>query len=147
MRLTIIATAGSIPNIMSSVIVARKGFDDMAVTTSIGSSIFGITFWSVTSSITRKFDHAHSDSIVSIYSLPVPLMIYGVYYKTPVQINSSGLPCLVGMTFIILLFMIVLLATFNWQVNRGLGITMLFLYFIFVFISIIFDYRYLVCPL
>lgn len=48
MRVTVIATATSIPNIMSSVIVARKGFDDMAVTSSVGSSIFGITFWSVT---------------------------------------------------------------------------------------------------
>ncbi|XP_031617183.1 sodium/potassium/calcium exchanger Nckx30C-like [Contarinia nasturtii] len=124
MRLTIIATATSIPNIMSSVIVARKGYDDMAVASSVGSSIFGITF-----------------------CLPAPLMIYSIYYKIPVKVNSCGLPCLVAVTFIILMCIILLLVVFRWRVNKRLGVIMFFLYFLFIVISVILDYGYVVCPI
>ncbi len=40
---TLLAAGTSVPDLISSVIVARKGYGDMAVSSSIGSNIFDIT--------------------------------------------------------------------------------------------------------
>jgi Ca2+/Na+ antiporter len=42
MGLTFLAAGTSIPDLMTSVIVARKGFGDMAVSSSVGSNIFDV---------------------------------------------------------------------------------------------------------
>ncbi len=42
MGLTILAMGTSIPDLITSVIVARKGLGDMAVSSSIGSNIFDV---------------------------------------------------------------------------------------------------------
>lgn len=47
MGLTILAAGTSIPDLITSVIVARKGLGDMAVSSSVGSNIFDITVGSV----------------------------------------------------------------------------------------------------
>ena len=41
--LTVLAAGTSVPDLLTSVIVARKGFGDMAISSSIGSNIFDIT--------------------------------------------------------------------------------------------------------
>ena len=43
MGLTFLAAGTSIPDLFTSVIVARKGFGDMAVSSSVGSNIFDVT--------------------------------------------------------------------------------------------------------
>ena len=43
MGLTFLAAGTSIPDLITSVIVAKKGFGDMAVSSSVGSNIFDIT--------------------------------------------------------------------------------------------------------
>lgn len=43
MGLTFLAAGTSIPDLITSVLVARKGFGDMAVSSSIGSNIFDVT--------------------------------------------------------------------------------------------------------
>lgn len=43
MGLTFLAAGTSIPDLITSVIVARKGFGDMAVSSSVGSNLFDIT--------------------------------------------------------------------------------------------------------
>lgn len=43
MGLTIIAAGTSIPDLITSVVVARQGLGDMAVSSSIGSNIFDVT--------------------------------------------------------------------------------------------------------
>lgn len=40
--LTILAAGTSIPDLITSVIVARKGLGDMAVSSSVGSNIFDV---------------------------------------------------------------------------------------------------------
>lgn len=47
MGLTFLAAGTSIPDLITSVIVARKGFGDMAVSSSVGSNIFDVTVGSV----------------------------------------------------------------------------------------------------
>ena len=48
MGLTFLAAGTSIPDLITSVIVARKGFGDMAVSSSVGSNIFDVTVGWVT---------------------------------------------------------------------------------------------------
>ncbi|KAK7071708.1 Sodium/potassium/calcium exchanger Nckx30C, partial [Halocaridina rubra] len=43
MGLTILAAGTSVPDLITSVIVARKGFGDMAVSSSVGSNLFDVT--------------------------------------------------------------------------------------------------------
>ena len=41
--LTVLAAGTSVPDLLTSVIVARIGFGDMAISSSIGSNLFDIT--------------------------------------------------------------------------------------------------------
>lgn len=43
MGLTFLAAGTSIPDLITSVIVARKGLGDMALSSSIGSNMFDVT--------------------------------------------------------------------------------------------------------
>lgn len=66
MGLTFLAAGTSIPDLITSVIVARKGFGDMAVSSSVGSNIFDVTV-----------------------GLPVPWLIYTLIYNEPVQVSRN----------------------------------------------------------
>ncbi|XP_034173403.2 solute carrier family 24 member Nckx30C isoform X2 [Osmia lignaria lignaria] len=123
MGLTLLAAGTSIPDLISSVIVARKGFGDMAVSSSVGSNIFDVTV-----------------------GLPVPWLLYGLIYGRPVEVNSVGMVCSIAILFCMLLFVILSIACFKWRMNKGLGFTMFLLYFVFVAVSLMFEYEILVCP-
>ncbi|XP_074098483.1 solute carrier family 24 member Nckx30C isoform X2 [Cotesia typhae] len=123
MGLTFLAAGTSIPDLITSVIVARKGFGDMAVSSSVGSNIFDVTV-----------------------GLPVPWLLYGLIYGKPVEVNSVGMVCSIAILFCMLLFVIMSIACFKWRMNRGLGFTMFLLYFVFVTVSLMFEYEILVCP-
>lgn len=123
MGLTFLAAGTSIPDLITSVIVARKGFGDMAVSSSVGSNIFDVTV-----------------------GLPVPWLIFGIIYGKPVDVNSVGMVCSISILFMMLLFVIVSIACFRWKMNRGLGVTMFLLYFVFVAVSLMFEYKILMCP-
>ncbi|XP_043281108.1 sodium/potassium/calcium exchanger Nckx30C isoform X2 [Venturia canescens] len=123
MGLTFLAAGTSIPDLITSVIVARKGFGDMAVSSSVGSNIFDVTV-----------------------GLPVPWLLYGLIYGKPVEVSSAGMVCSIAILFCMLLFVIVSIACFKWRMNRGLGFTMFVLYFVFVAVSLMFEYEKLKCP-
>ncbi|XP_015604518.1 sodium/potassium/calcium exchanger Nckx30C isoform X3 [Cephus cinctus] len=123
MGLTFLAAGTSIPDLITSVIVARKGFGDMAVSSSVGSNIFDVTV-----------------------GLPVPWLLYGLIYGRPVKVSSMGMVCSIAILFCMLLFVIISIACFKWRMNKGLGFTMFLLYFVFVAVSLMFEYQLLVCP-
>ncbi|XP_036140381.1 sodium/potassium/calcium exchanger Nckx30C isoform X2 [Monomorium pharaonis] len=123
MGLTFLAAGTSIPDLITSVIVARKGYGDMAVSSSVGSNIFDVTV-----------------------GLPVPWLLYGLIYGKPVEVNSVGMVCSIAILFCMLLFVIMSIACFRWKMNRGLGFTMFILYFVFVAVSLMFEYEILTCP-
>ena len=64
MGLTVLAAGTSVPDMLSSVIVARRGNGDMAVSSSIGSNIFDI-----------------------LVGLPVPWIAYTAYYGKSVTVS------------------------------------------------------------
>ncbi|KAF9803568.1 hypothetical protein SFRURICE_008723 [Spodoptera frugiperda] len=123
MGLTLLAAGTSVPDLITSVIVARKGFGDMAVSSSVGSNIFDVTV-----------------------GLPLPWLLYGLINGEPVQVNSKGMVCSIVLLFAMLLFVILSIACFRWKMNKGLGFTMFLLYFVFVGVSLGLEYGYLHCP-
>ncbi|KAK5874385.1 hypothetical protein PBY51_019332 [Eleginops maclovinus] len=125
MGLTILAAGTSIPDLITSVIVARKGLGDMAVSSSVGSNIFDITI-----------------------GLPVPWLIYTVLHNgEPVTVSSNGLFCAIVLLFIMLLFVIISIAVCRWKMSKMLGFTMFALYFVFLVLSILLEDRILICPI
>ncbi|TMW53922.1 hypothetical protein DOY81_000979 [Sarcophaga bullata] len=123
MGLTFLAAGTSIPDLITSVIVARKGFGDMAVSSSVGSNIFDVTV-----------------------GLPIPWLLYGIFYDAPVEVNSVGMVCSITILFMMLLFVVMSIACFRWRMNKGLGFTMFLLYFVFVAVSLMFEYDVITCP-
>ncbi|XP_010855378.1 PREDICTED: sodium/potassium/calcium exchanger 2 [Bison bison bison] len=124
MGLTILAAGTSIPDLITSVIVARKGLGDMAVSSSVGSNIFDITV-----------------------GLPLPWLLYTVIHRfQPVAVSSNGLFCAIVLLFIMLLFVILSIALCKWRMNKVLGFIMFGLYFVFLVVSVLLEDRILVCP-
>lgn len=110
MGVTFMAMGTSIPDLVSSMVVARQGHGDMAVSSSIGSNIFDILF-----------------------GLPLPWIAFTiVHYPEKVVLEADTL----GTDLLILIGMLVsVIATiiaYKWRMTRGLGGVMFFLYFVFV---------------
>ncbi|XP_020933936.1 sodium/potassium/calcium exchanger 2 isoform X2 [Sus scrofa] len=124
MGLTILAAGTSIPDLITSVIVARKGLGDMAVSSSVGSNIFDITV-----------------------GLPLPWLLYTIIHRfQPVAVSSNGLFCAIVLLFIMLLFVILSIALCKWRMNKVLGFIMFGLYFVFLVVSVLLEDKILVCP-
>ncbi|XP_060733937.1 sodium/potassium/calcium exchanger 1 isoform X2 [Tachysurus vachellii] len=124
MGLTILAAGTSIPDLITSVIVARKGLGDMAVSSSVGSNIFDITV-----------------------GLPVPWLLFSFFHgMVPVAVSSNGLFCAIVLLFLMLLFVIISIAVCKWRMNKMLGFTMFLLYFVFLVLSVMLEDRIIVCP-
>ncbi|XP_054572092.1 sodium/potassium/calcium exchanger 1 isoform X2 [Eptesicus fuscus] len=124
MGLTILAAGTSIPDLITSVIVARKGLGDMAVSSSVGSNIFDITV-----------------------GLPVPWLLFSLTNGLqPVPVSSNGLFCAIVLLLLMLLFVISSIASCKWRMNKILGFTMFLLYFVFLIISVMLEDRIISCP-
>ncbi|XP_019711733.1 sodium/potassium/calcium exchanger 2 isoform X6 [Hippocampus comes] len=124
MGLTILAAGTSIPDLITSVIVARKGLGDMAVSSSVGSNIFDITV-----------------------GLPFPWLMWSLISGLrPVAVSSNGLFCAIVLLFLMLLFVIISIAACKWRMSKLLGFIMFMLYFVFLVVSVMLEDRVLICP-
>lgn len=121
MGLTFLAAGTSIPDLITSVLVARKGFGDMAVSSSVGSNIFDVAV-----------------------GLPLPWLLSCMIYG-PVSVSSSGMACSIFILFMMLIFVIVTIAIFRWRMNVGLAMVMFFLYFVFIACSLLLEYEVVRC--
>eukprot|EP00064_Thunnus_orientalis_P019956 superscaffoldBa00005243_g20087 len=124
MGLTILAAGTSIPDLITSVIVARKGLGDMAVSSSVGSNIFDITV-----------------------GLPFPWLLYNIINDfKPVEVSSNGLFCAIVLLFLMLLFVIISIAACKWRMSKLLGLLMFLLYFVFLIVSVMLEDKVINCP-
>ncbi|XP_054714670.1 LOW QUALITY PROTEIN: sodium/potassium/calcium exchanger Nckx30C-like [Uloborus diversus] len=121
MGLTFLAAGTSIPDLITSVLVARKGFGDMAVSSSVGSNIFDVAI-----------------------GLPLPWFLSCLIFG-PVQVSSSGMACSLLLLFLMLLFVIISIAAFKWKMNVGLAMVMFLLYFVFIACSLLLEYGVVDC--
>ncbi|XP_051756258.1 sodium/potassium/calcium exchanger 2-like isoform X5 [Ctenopharyngodon idella] len=125
MGLTILAAGTSIPDLITSVIVARKGLGDMAVSSSVGSNIFDITV-----------------------GLPFPWLLYSfINSMSPVRVSSNGLFCAIVLLFLMLIFVIISIAACKWKMSKLLGFIMFLLYIVFLVVSVLLEDKVIVCPI
>jgi len=123
MGLTILAAGTSVPDLLSSVIVARRGQGDMAVSSSVGSNIFDI-----------------------LVGLPVPWILYSAVHKAePVKIGSEGLV----RSLLILVGMIILVIGSvhcqGWKLTKILGGIMFLFYILFLVQAVVLELPFKVC--
>ena len=119
MGLTFLAAGTSVPDLLTSVIVARQGHGDMAVSSSIGSNIFDV-----------------------LVGLPFPWLAYSIYngatngkYYTGVDAPTLFLDLLIlfGMIAIVILCIV----CSKWKMTKLLGYSMFVFYVAFVIQSLI----------
>uniref|UniRef100_A0A672HAM8 Sodium/potassium/calcium exchanger 3-like n=1 Tax=Salarias fasciatus TaxID=181472 RepID=A0A672HAM8_SALFA len=120
MGITFLAAGTSVPDCMASLIVARQGMGDMAVSNSIGSNVF--------------------DILVGL-GLPWALKTLAINYGSDIKLNSKGLIFSVGL-LLASVFMTVLGVHLNkWTLDRRLGLMCLLLYSVFLCFSCLIEYN------
>jgi len=117
MGLTFLAAGTSIPDALSSLAVARKGFGDMAVSSSVGSNIFDI-----------------------LVGLPIPWFLANAINGDPVEIASDGIAIMIITLFIMVALVVTSIRSFNWKLVKKLGQLYLFLYLVFVVMALMLEY-------
>ena len=114
MGLTFLAAGTSVPDLLSSVIVARKGLGDMAVSSSVGSNIFDI-----------------------LIGLPLPWLSYGIYRsitegETYVDVVADTLFLSVLILVAMVVIVVLCIHINKWKMTKKLGIMMFVLYIVFL---------------
>lgn len=123
MGLTLLAAGTSVPDLISSVLVAKEGNGDMAVSSSIGSNIFDVTV-----------------------GLPIPWLLYSLINQRAMEVNSTGLLCSIGMLFVMLLLVVISIIAFKWKMTKSMGGVMIALYIAFVVVSLGLSECWFPCP-
>jgi len=123
MGLTFLAAGTSIPDLITSVLVAKQGLGDMAVSSSIGSNIFDITV-----------------------GLPIPWFFWSAINSfNPLYVDSHGLFCSTLSLFIMLVAVIASIAIFKWRMSKRLAMAMFVLYAIFLTLALLIEFKVFVC--
>ena len=123
MGLTFLAAGTSVPDLITSVLVAKEGYGNMAVSSSIGSNIFDVTV-----------------------GLPIPWLLATLIFDKPVIVSSDGLGCSIGLLLLMLVLLITSIMVCGWKMNMLMGFMMLVLYVGFVIVSLLLEYKYVMCP-
>lgn len=110
MGLIPLAAGTSVPDMLSSVVVAKQGKGDMAVSSSIGSNIFDVAV-----------------------GLPLPWLCFTIYYWCPVQVGGTWQNNSISVSILLLMVILVIssIAYMDWKMSHNLGRTMFILYFLF----------------
>ena len=120
MGLTFLAAGTSIPDLLTSVIVAKQGEGDMAVSSSIGSNIFDV-----------------------LVGLPLPWLLYTLsHWGEVVTVGADTLFVSLLVLFLMLAAVIITVAANGWRLTKGLGATMFVLYAVFVVQDLARTYRW-----
>ena len=109
MGLTFLAAGTSVPDLLSSVVVARQGLGDMAVSSSIGSNIFDVCV-----------------------GLPIPWLLFIAIVGEPVHVSSEGVALSIFILLGMLAATVAIIMACNWALTKTLGYTMFALYFVYV---------------
>ncbi|KAM9331977.1 sodium/potassium/calcium exchanger 3 [Pholidichthys leucotaenia] len=117
MGITFLAAGTSVPDCMASLIVARQGMGDMAVSNSVGSNIFDILLG---------------------LGFPWALRTLVVDHGSSVSINNKGLVYSVVLLLASVFLTVLSIYLNRWRLDRRLGLGLMFLYAIFLLCSILF---------
>ena len=89
MGLTFLAAGTSVPDLITSVIVAKKGFGDMAVSSSIGFSLI------VSTKMTPVFSGSNIFDIT--IGLPFPWLLFSIIKREASKVQTDGLFCSISL--------------------------------------------------
>ncbi|XP_050994479.1 sodium/potassium/calcium exchanger 4 isoform X2 [Labeo rohita] len=120
MGITFLAAGTSVPDCIASLIVARQGLGDMAVSNTIGSNVF--------------------DILVGL-GVPWALQTMAVSYGSVVMINSRGLVYSVVLLLGSVALTILGIHLNRWKLDFKLGVYVLVLYAVFLCFSIMIEYN------
>lgn len=109
MGLTVLAAGTSIPDLLSSVIVAKRGYGDMAVSSSIGSNIFDV-----------------------LVGLPFPWLLFSMIYQKSVEVTAGSLGKDVAVLIMMLIAVLAIIMWNRWTMTKELGYAMFVLYIVFL---------------
>ncbi|KAM9270535.1 sodium/potassium/calcium exchanger 5 [Cariama cristata] len=117
MGLTLLAAGTSVPDTVASVLVARKGNGDMAMSNIVGSNVF------------------------DMLCLGVPWFIKTAFINTsgPIEVNSSGLTYTAISLICSVVFISLAVHLNGWKIDKKLGAICLVLYLIFTILSILYE--------
>ena len=107
--LIVLGIGTSVPDIVSSAIVAKQGRGGMAVSNAVGSNIFDI-----------------------FIGLGLPWFLKAILEKGDVQTHIEGLEVAVGLLLGSILLILFALMYRKWVLNKGLGYILILLYILFV---------------
>ncbi|XP_058256065.1 sodium/potassium/calcium exchanger 4a isoform X2 [Hemibagrus wyckioides] len=120
MGITFLAAGTSVPDCIASLIVARQGLGDMAVSNTIGSNVF--------------------DILVGL-GVPWGLQTMAVNYGSVVKINSRGLVYSVVLLLGSVALTVLGIHVNRWKLDLKLGVYVLLLYAVFLCFSILIEYN------
>ncbi|XP_039981350.1 sodium/potassium/calcium exchanger 4 isoform X2 [Xiphias gladius] len=120
MGITFLAAGTSVPDCIASLIVARQGLGDMAVSNTIGSNVF--------------------DILVGL-GVPWAIQTMCVSYGSEVMINSRGLVYSVVLLLGSVALTVLGIHMNKWRLDMKLGIYVLVLYAVFLCFSIMIEYN------
>ncbi|KAM4038985.1 sodium/potassium/calcium exchanger 5 isoform 3-T3 [Anomaloglossus baeobatrachus] len=117
MGLTLLAAGTSIPDTVASVLVAREGKGDMAMSNIVGSNVF------------------------DMLCLGVPWFIKTVFIdrSTPVEVNSTGITYTTISLLFSIVFVFVAVHVNGWKLDKKLGVICLIMYLVFATLSILYE--------
>ena len=96
--LTVLAAGTSVPDLFSSLIVAKQGRGDMAVANALGSNIFDIGI-----------------------CLGLPWIVYLAMTGAPVPVSNGDLTISIGTLFAVLVLVVGTFAITNFRINKKVG--------------------------
>ncbi|XP_038261806.1 sodium/potassium/calcium exchanger 4 [Dermochelys coriacea] len=120
MGITFLAAGTSVPDCMASLIVARQGLGDMAVSNSIGSNVF--------------------DILVGL-GIPWGMQTMLIDYGSTVKINSKGLVYSVVLLLGSVALTVGGIHVNKWKLDKKLGFYVLILYAIFLCFSVLIEFN------
>jgi len=114
MGLTLIAAGTSVPDAMSSIIVAKKGLGDMAIANSIGSNVFDI-----------------------LIGLGFPWLLANIIFGDAPEVATGDLWAGLGFLFGVVVALLLILKIFNWTMGRRVGALLISLYLVYIIFELV----------
>lgn len=105
LALTLLAAGTSLPDLIGSIIVAKQGRGDMAVSNAVGSNIFDILF-----------------------ALGLPWTIYILINSNDVKVSNDNLGASILLLFATVVSILFLLIVRRWKLGRYSGLALIILY-------------------
>lgn len=109
MGLVFLAAGTSVPDLISSVLVAQEGHGDMAVSSSIGSNIFDVCV-----------------------GLPVPWLLFSFSFSCSVTVSAGNLFSSLCILLIMVAFVVLSIKHYGWKMTNELGGAMFVFYILYL---------------